>query len=133
MSVPDGRMRIWVPDQEKTSQKEEIQAKLLQGELLKHQTERKELEDKLKKLKEEKVLDSNEIESLKQNLKSHKQQLDDAHKEKERRMFVEKKFIESLSLFLEGGDLVDEEFDAAQTKVLVKVKEMMQGPIRVAG
>ena len=56
--------------------------------------------------------------------------MDDAVKEKEQKTFVEKKFIESLSLLLEGGDLVDEEFDAAQTKVLVKVKEMMQGSIR---
>ena len=42
-------------------------------------------------------------------------------------MFVEKKFIESISLLLEGGDLVDEEFDAAQTQIVAKVKEMMQG------
>merc|ERR1719209_1145519 len=119
-----------MPDREKMIQKEEIQAKPLQEELLKHQAERKELEDKLKKLMEEKMLNSKEIESLKQNLKSNKQQLDDAVKEKEQKTFVEKKFIESLSLLLEGGDLVDEEFDPAQTKVLAKVKEMMQGPIR---
>ena len=74
------------------------------------------------------------FESLKQNLKSnsdhHKQQLDDAHKEKEQRLFVEKKFIESLSLLLEGGDLGDEEFDAAQTNIVEKVKELMQGKTR---
>ena len=130
-----------MPTQEKTSQKEEVQVKLLKDELLKRQTERKELEDKLQKLMEGKSSDSKEIESLKlkfeslkQNLKSnsdhHKQQLDDAHKEKEQRLFVEKKFIESLSLLLEGGDLDDEEFDAAQTNIVEKVKELMQGKTR---
>jgi len=120
--------------QEKTDQKEEVQVKLLKDELLKQQTERRELEEKLQKLMEEKKSDSKEVESMKQNLKSNyeelKQQLDDAHKEKERRMFVEKKFIESISLLLEGGDLVDEEFDTAQTKIVEKVKEMMQGQTR---
>jgi hypothetical protein len=120
---------------EEASQKEEVEVKLLKDKLLKHQTERKQLEDKLQKLNEEKMSDSKEIESLKKNLKSNKdyfeQQLDDAHKEKEQRLFIEKKFIESLSLLLEGGDLVDEEFDAAQTKIVEKVKElMMQGQTR---
>ena len=130
-----------MPAQEVTSQKEEVQVKLLKDELLKRQTERKELEDKLQKLMERKSSDSKEIESLKlkfeslkQNLKSnndhHKQQLDDAHKEQEQRLFVEKKFIESLSLLLEGGDLGDEEFDAAQTNIVEKVKELMQGKTR---
>ena len=117
---------------EEASQKEEVEVKLLKDKLLKHQSERKQLEDKLQKLNEEKMSDSKEIESLKKNLKSNKdyfeQQLDDARKEKEQRLFTEKKFIESLSLLLEGGDLVDEEFDAAQTKIVEKVKElMMQG------
>jgi len=130
-----------MPAQEKTSQKEEVEVKLLKDELLKHQTERKELEDKLQKLMEEKTSDSKEIQSLKQNFESLKknfksnndhlkQQLDDAQKEKDRRLFVEKKFIESLSLLLEGGDLVDEEFDTAQTKIVGKVKELMQGKTR---
>ena len=127
--------------QEKTSQKEEVQVKLLKDELLKRETEKKKLEDKLQKLMEEKTSDSKEIESMKQNFESlkknlksnsdhHKQQLDDATKEKERRLFVEKKFIESLSLLLEGGDLVDEEFDAAQTKIVEKVKELVRGKNR---
>merc|ERR1712181_47060 len=89
----------------------------------------------LQKMVEEKKSESKEIESLKQNLRSTKEelrkQLDDTQREKEERMFVEKKFIESISLLLEGGDLVDEEFDAAQTKVVEKVKEMlMQGQTR---
>merc|ERR1712192_21894 len=88
----------------------------------------------LQKMVEEKKSESKEIESLKQNLRSTKEelrkQLDDTQREKEERMFVEKKFIESISLLLEGGDLVDEEFDAAQTKVVEKVKEMMQGQSR---
>jgi len=101
----------------------------------KHQTERRELEDKLQKLMEEKKSESKEIESLKQHLKSTKEelrkQLDDTQREKEEKMFVEKKFMESISLLLEGGDLVDEEFDTAQTKVVEKVKEMlMQGQTR---
>merc|ERR1712192_234579 len=100
----------------------------------KHQTERRELEDKLQKLMEEKKSESKEIESLKQHLKSTKEelrkQLDDTQREKEEKMFVEKKFMESISLLLEGGDLVDEEFDTAQTKVVEKVKEMMQGQSR---
>ena len=119
---------------EKADLKEEVQVKLLKDELLKQQTERRELEDKLQKLMEEKKVDSEEVESMKQNLKLNneelKQQLDDAHKEKEQRMFVEKKFIESISLLLEGGDLVDEEFDAAQTQIVAKVKEVMQGQTR---
>jgi len=123
------------PAQEEDDQKEEVQMKLLKDEILKHQTERRELEDKLQKLMEEKKSESKEVDALKQNLKSAKEelkkQLDDALKEKEERMFVEKKFIESISLLLEGGDLVDEEFDAAQTKVVEKVKEMMmQGETR---
>merc|ERR1712192_5562 len=119
---------------EENDQKEEAEMKLLKDELLKHQTERRELEDKFQKLMEEKKSESKEIESLKLNLKSTKEelrkQLDDTQKEKEERMFVEKKFIESISLLLEGGDLVDEEFDAAQTKVVEKLKEMMQGQTR---
>ena len=120
---------------EETDDKEEVQMKLLKDELLKHQTERRELEDKLQKFMEEKKSESKEFEYLKLNLKSTKEelrkQLDDAQKEKEERMLVEKKFIESISLLLEGGDLVDEEFDAAQTKIVEKVKEMMmQGQTR---
>ena len=123
------------PAQEEDNQKEEVQMKLLKDEILKHQTERRELGDELQKLMEEKKSESKEVDALKQNLKSAKEelkkQLDDALKEKEERMFVEKKFIESISLLLEGGDLVDEEFDAAQTKVVEKVKEMMmQGETR---
>ena len=73
-------------------------------------------------------------EAFKQTLKSTndklEKQLAETVKEKEQRMFVEKKFIESLSLLLEGGDLVDEEFDADQTQIVEKVKEIMQGSSR---
>ena len=64
-----------MPAQEKTSQKEEVEVKLLKDELLKCQTERKELEDKLQKLMEGKSSDSKEIESLKLKFESLKQNL----------------------------------------------------------
>ena len=120
--------------QEKTEEKEESPVKLLKEELLKHQRGKRELEEKLQKLGEEKKLELKEAEAFKQNLKSTndklEKQLAETVKEKEQRMFVEKKFIESLSLLLEGGDLVDEEFDADQTQIVEKVKEIMQGSSR---
>ena len=101
---------------------------------MKHQRGKRELEEKLQKLEEEKKLELKEAEAFKQNLKSTnvklEKQLAETVKEKEQRMFVEKKFIESLSLLLEGGDLVDEEFDADQTQIVEKVKEIMQGSSR---
>ena len=120
--------------QEKTEEQEESAVKLLKEELLKHQRGKRELEEKLQKLEEEKKLELKEAEAFKQNLKSTndklEKQLAETVKEKEQRMFVEKKFIESLSLLLEGGDLVDEEFDADQTQIVEKVKEIMQGSTR---
>ena len=119
---------------EKTEEKEESPVKLLKEELLKHQRGKRELEEKLQKLEEEKKLELKEAEAFKQNLKSTndklEKQLAETVKEKEQRMFVEKKFIESLSLLLEGGDLVDEEFDADQTQIVKKVKEIMQRSTR---
>ena len=130
---PSKEARVCI-SQEKTEEKEESAVKLLKEELLKHQRGKRELEEKLQKLGEEKKLELKEAEAFKQNLKSTndklEKQLAETVKEKEQRMFVEKKFIESLSLLLEGGDLVDEEFDADQTQIVEKVKEIMQGSTR---
>ena len=130
---PSKEERVCI-SQEKTEEKEESAVKLLKEELLKHQRGKRELEEKLQKLGEEKKLELKEAEAFKQNLKSTndklEKQLAETVKEKEQRMFVEKKFIESLSLLLEGGDLVDEEFDVDQTQIVEKVKEMMQGSTR---
>ena len=97
---PSKEERVGI-SQEKTEEKEESAVKLLKEELLKHQRGKRELEEKLQKLGEEKELELKEAEAFKQNLKSTndklEKQLAETVKEKEQRMFVENKFIECLS------------------------------------
>ena len=45
-------------------------------------------------------------------------------------MFAEKKFMDVLSLLLEGGELVVEKLDEAQTAIVEKVKVLMGGQVK---
>ena len=88
---PSKEERVGI-SQEKTEEKEESAVKLLKEELLKHQRGKRELEEKLQKLGEEKKLELKEAEAFKKNLKSTndklEKQLAETVKEKEQSMFV---------------------------------------------
>ena len=45
-------------------------------------------------------------------------------------MFAEKKFMAGLSLLLEGGELVVQKLDEAQTAIVEKVKVLMRGQVK---
>ena len=76
----------------------------------------------------------NLLEEMLKNLKSTneelKKELNVVRQQKEERMFSEKKFIEALSLLFEGGQLVDEKLDEAQTAIVEKVKVLMRGEVK---
>ena len=114
------------PEEVSRSQaKEEVEVKKLKEEVAKHQAERKRLEEKFQKVTkigEEARLKLKVSEEMVKNLKSTneelKKELNVVRQEKGERMFSEKKFIEALSLLFEGGQLVDEKLDEAQTAIV---------------
>jgi len=57
--------------------------------------------------------------------------LEKTRKEKKERIFAEKRFMDVLSLLLEGGELVVEKLDEAQTAIVEKVKVLMRGQVKV--
>ena len=125
------------PEEVSRSQaKEEVEVKKLKEEVAKHQAERKRLEEKFQKVTkigEEARLKLKASEEMMKNLKSTneelKKELNVVRQQKEERMFSEKKFIEALSLLFEGGQLVDEKLDEAQTAIVEKVKVLMRGEV----
>merc|ERR1712156_1068049 len=70
------------------------------------------------------------VEKLKSTNEELKKELEKTRKEKKERMFAEKKFMEVLSLLLEGGELVVEKLDEAQTAIVEKVKVLMRGQVK---
>merc|ERR1719278_1272203 len=86
---------------------------------------------RLKNLAKPKSTEAEEVvEKLKSTNEELKQELEKTHKEKKERMFAEKKFMEVLSLLLEGGELVVEKLDEAQTAIVEKVKVLMRGQVK---
>merc|ERR1712062_428922 len=89
---------------------------------------------KVTKIGEEARLKLKVSEEMMKNLKSTneelKRELIVVRQQKEERMFSEKKFIEALSLLFEGGQLVDEKLDEAQTAIVEKVKVLMRGEVK---
>merc|ERR1712156_1296809 len=67
------------------------------------------------------------VEKLKSTNEELKKELEKTRKEKKERMFAEKKFMHVLTLLLEGGELVVEKLDEAQTAIVEKVKVLMRG------
>merc|ERR1712038_208654 len=86
---------------------------------------------RLKKLAKPKSREAEEaVEKLKSTNEELKKELDKTRKEKKEMMFAEKKFMEVLSLLLEGGELVVEKLDEAQTAIVEKVKVLMRGQVK---
>merc|ERR1719220_2961245 len=86
---------------------------------------------RLKKLAKPKSREAEEaVEKLKTTNEELKKELDKTRKEKKERMFAEKKFMDVLSLLLEGGELVVEKLDEAQTAIVEKVKVLMRGQVK---
>merc|ERR1719400_222119 len=86
---------------------------------------------RLKNLAKPKSTEAEEVvKKLKSTNEELKKELDKTRKEKKERMFAEKKFMEVLSLLLEGGELVVEKLDEAQTAIVEKVKVLMGGQVK---
>merc|ERR1712156_46606 len=86
---------------------------------------------RLKKLAKPKSTETEEVvEKLKSTNEELKKELEKTRKEKKEMMFAEKKFMEVLSLLLEGGELVVEKLDEAQTAIVEKVKVLMRGQVK---
>merc|ERR1719400_2081210 len=86
---------------------------------------------RLKNLAKPKSTEAEEVvKQLKSTNEELKKELDKTHKEKKERMFAEKKFMAVLSLLLEGGELVVEKLDEAQTAIVEKVKVLMRGQVK---
>merc|ERR1719400_2190934 len=91
----------------------------------------KDLVLRLKKLAKPKSTEAEEVvKKLKSTNEELKKELDKTRKENKERMFAEKKFMEVLSLLLEGGELVVEKLDEAQTAIVEKVKVLMGGQVK---
>merc|ERR1711884_442195 len=91
----------------------------------------KDLVLRLKNLAKSKSTEAEEVvEQLKSTNEELKKELDKTRKEKKEMMFAEKKFMEVLSLLLEGGELVVEKLDEAQTAIVEKVKVLMRGQVK---
>merc|ERR1712045_413300 len=92
---------------------------------------RKDLVLRLKKLAKPKSTEAEEVvEKLKSTNEELKKELEKTRKEKKEMMFAEKTFMEVLSLLLEGGELVVEKLDEAQTAIVEKVKVLMRGQVK---
>merc|ERR1711884_38866 len=92
---------------------------------------RKDLVLRLKKLAKPKSTEAEEVvEKLKSTNEELKKELEKTRKEKKEMMFAEKKFMEVLSLLLEGGEPVVEKLDEAQTAIVEKVKVLMGGQVK---
>merc|ERR1711884_402645 len=92
----------------------------------------KDLVLRLKNLANPKSREAEEVvKKLKSTNEELKKELEKTRKEKKEMMFAEKKFMEVLSLLLEGGELVVEKLDEAQTAVVEKVKVLMRGQVKV--
>merc|ERR1719400_1234262 len=86
---------------------------------------------RLKNLAKPKSTEAEEVvEKLKSTNEELKKELEKTRKEKKERMFAEKKFMEVISLLLEGGELVVEKLDEAQTAIVEKVKVLMGGQVK---
>merc|ERR1711884_858853 len=87
---------------------------------------------RLKNLAKPKSTEAEEVvEKLKSTNEKLKKELEKTRKEKKEMMFAEKKFMEVLSLLLEGGELVVGKLDEAQTAIVEKVKVLMRGQVKV--
>merc|ERR1712156_1213832 len=86
---------------------------------------------RLKKLAKPKSTEAEEVvKKLKSTNEELKKELEKTRKEKKGRMFAEKKFMEVLSLLLEGGEAVVEKLDEVQTAIVEKVKVLMRGQVK---
>ena len=92
---------------------------------------RKDFVLRLKNLAKPKSTEAEEVvKQLKSTNEELKKELEKTRKEKKERMFAEKKFMEVISLLLEGGELVVEKLDEAQTAIVEKVKVLMRGQVK---